>query len=106
MWTLHGNIIQLVSANNFLYVFGSDSINVLSDVRVSSINGETLFSNTNISASIGSDLPDAIFPYFRSILFMNRYGMYALVGSTTSKISDALDGVFPYIDFNYPISAC
>jgi len=37
---------------------------------------------------------------------MNRYGMYALVGSTTSKISDALDGVFPYIDFNYPISAC
>ena len=104
--TLHGNIIQLVSANNFLYVFGSDSINVFSDVRVSSTSGETLFSNTNISASIGSDLPDAIFPYFRSILFMNRYGMYALVGSTTSKISDALDGIFPSIDFSYPISAC
>ena len=30
---------------------------------------------------------------------MNRYGIYALVGATTSKISDALDGVFPGIDF-------
>ena len=103
--TLHGNIIQLVSANNFLYVFGSDSINVFSDVRVSATTGVTIFSNTNISASIGSDQKFAIFPYFRSILFMNRYGMYALVGSTTSKISDALDGVFPSIDFSYPVSA-
>ena len=102
--TLHGNITQLVSANNFLYVFGSDSINVFSDVRVSALTGETLFSNTNISASIGSNLKFAIFPYFRSILFMNRYGMYALVGSTTSKISDSLDGVFPSIDFSYPVS--
>ena len=104
--TLHNDITQLVSANNFLYVFGSDSINVFSDVRVSSVNGSTLFSNTNISASIGSTLKFAIFPYFRSILFMNRYGMYALVGSTTSKISDALDGIFPLIDFSYPVSAC
>ena len=102
--TLHGNITQLVSANNFLYVFGQDSINVFSDVRVSATTGETLFSNTNISASIGSDLKFAIFPYFRSILFMNRYGMYALVGSTTSKISDGLDGVFPSIDFSLPVS--
>ena len=102
--TLHGSITQLVSANNFLYVFGQDSINVFSDVRVSATTGETLFSNTNISASIGSDLKFAIFPYFRSILFMNRYGMYALVGSTTSKISDGLDGVFPSIDFSLPVS--
>jgi hypothetical protein len=36
---------------------------------------------------------------------MNDYGMYALVGSTTSKISDPLDGVFPYIDFTLPVTA-
>jgi hypothetical protein len=30
---------------------------------------------------------------------MNDYGIYALVGSTTSKISDPLDGIFPNIDF-------
>jgi hypothetical protein len=96
--TLHGNITALLSANNFLYIFGDDSINVFSDVRVTS-TGVTLFTNTNISASVGSKRPYSIFPYFRSVLFANDYGVYALVGSTTTKISDALDGVFPYINF-------
>ena len=103
--TLIGNITQLVSANNFLYVFGVNSINVISDVRINTTTGATLYTNTNISASVGSDLPYAMMPYFRSIVFMNRYGMYALVGSTTSKISDALDGLFPFIDFTKPVSA-
>lgn len=103
--TLIGNITQLVSANNFLYVFGTDSINVISDVRINTSTGATLLTNTNISASVGTDLPYAMMPYFRSIVFMNRYGVYALVGSTTSKLSDALDGVFPYIDFTKSVSA-
>jgi hypothetical protein len=101
---LHGNIQQILSANNFLYVFGDDSINVFSDVRVTTA-GSTLFTNTNVSASVGSKRPLAIFPYFRSVLFLNDYGVYALVGSTTSKLSDSLDGVFPFIDFTYPITA-
>ena len=101
--TLHGNIQQLLSANNFLYIFGDDSINVFSDVRVTT-SGNSLFTNTNVSASVGSKLASAIFPYFRSVLFMNDYGVYALVGSTTSKISDSLDGMFPNIDFTYPIN--
>jgi hypothetical protein len=101
--TLHGNIQGLLSANNFLYIFGDDSINVFSDLRVSS-TGATLFTNTNVSASIGTKRIYGVFPYFRSVLFMNDYGMYALVGSTTSKISDQLDGIFPYIDFTLPVT--
>ena len=101
--TLHGNITAMYSANNFLYIFGDDSINVFSDVRVTS-TGATLFTNTNVSASVGTKRTYAIFPYFRSLLFMNDYGIYALVGSTTSKISDPLDGIFPYIDFSQPIT--
>ena len=102
--TLHGNIQQIISANNFLYIFGDDSINVFSDVRVDT-TGNSLFTNTNVSASVGSKRPQGIFPYFRSVLFINDYGVYALVGSTTSKLSDPLDGVFPYIDFTYPITS-
>jgi hypothetical protein len=101
---LHGNIQQILAANNFLYIFGDDSINVFSDVRVDT-NGITIFTNTNVSASVGSKRPYAIFPYFRSVLFLNDYGIYALVGSTTSKLSDGLDGLFPNIDFDYPIYA-
>jgi hypothetical protein len=101
--TLRGNIKAIVSANNFLYIFGETSINIISDLRVTP-EGTTLFTNTNVSASIGTRRIDAIFPYFRSLLFMNDYGMYALVGSTTSKLSDALDGIFPNIDFSMPIT--
>lgn len=101
--TLHGNIEGLLSANNFLYIFGDDSINVFSDLRVSN-TGATLFTNTNVSASVGTKRLYGVFPYFRSVLFMNDYGMYALVGSTTSKISDQLDGIFPFIDFSLPIT--
>ena len=100
--TLHGYVTQIVAANNFLYIFGDDSINVFSDVRVTS-SGTTLFTNTNVSASVGCRHPYAIFPYFRTIMFMNDYGVYALVGSTTTKVSDALDGVMPNIDFTKPV---
>jgi len=101
--TLHNNIRALFSANNFLYIFGDDSINVFSDVRVDT-NGNTLFTNTNVSASVGSKRIYAIFPFFRAVLFMNDYGIYSLVGSTTSKLSDPLDGIFPLIDFTKPVS--
>jgi hypothetical protein len=101
--TLHSNISGLIAANNFLYVFGDDSINVFSDVRVGS-TGVTTFTNTNVSASTGSTYYDAIFPYYRSLLFMNQYGAFALVGATVTKLSDALDGIFPLIDFTKPIT--
>jgi hypothetical protein len=103
--TLYGDITQIIAANNFLYIFGESSINVFSDVRVNTL-GETLFTNTNISASIGTELFLGIFAYFRSILFINRYGVYALVGATTTKISDALDGIFPNIDFGSSVTGC
>ncbi len=102
--TLRTDIAAIIAANNFLYIFGEDSINVFSDVRVNSTTGETIFTNTNVSASIGSGFKYAIFPYFRSMLFMNRYGIYALVGATTSKISDDIDGIFPDVDFTKPIT--
>jgi hypothetical protein len=101
--TLHNNITALLSANNFLYVFGDDSINVFSDVRVQT-TGTTIFTNTNVTASVGTKRISTIFPYFRSVLFLNDYGVYALVGSTTTKLSNELDAVFPLIDFTQPVT--
>jgi hypothetical protein len=101
--TLHNNITALLSANNFLYVFGDNSINVFSDVRVQT-NGTTIFTNTNVTASVGTKRIVTIFPYFRSVLFLNDYGIYALVGSTTTKLSNELDAVFPLIDFTKPVT--
>ena len=101
--TLTSNINQLLTANNFLYFFGDDSINVIADVRVSS--GSTLFSNTNISASIGTTYPYAVVPYYRAIWFINKSGVYALFGATPKKMSDDLDGIFALVDFTKTVTA-
>jgi hypothetical protein len=93
--TLHSTITALRSANNFLYVIGSSSINVIADVNV--VNGQTVFSNTNLSASIGTNEKYSIFSYYRALWFATNYGIYALYGSTTQKASDALDGIWPLI---------
>lgn len=103
--TLHSNINQMITANNFLYIFGDASINVVSDVRLGTgAPIPTLFSNTNVSALIGSNLALSVFPYYRTIAFATKYGFYALYGATPQKISDNLDGVIPLIDFTKPVS--
>ena len=102
--TLHGNILGMCVANNFLYFFGDDSINVVSDVLVNS-SGTTNLTNTNVSASIGTKRVESIFPYYRYIMFQNDYGIYGLIGSTTVKLSDALDGIYNMIDFTKPVTS-
>ena len=101
--TRHSSIISLLSANNFLYIAGTSSFNVVGDVNVS--NGVTVFSNTNISASIGTSQPYSVIPYYRAVWFAAPYGIYALYGSTTQKTSDDLDGIFPLIASGIPFSA-
>lgn len=94
--TLVGDITALRAANNFLYIVGPSSVNVIADVSVNSL-GATVFSNTNISASIGTEFEDSIISYYRSVWFANPYGIYALYGTTTQKASDDLDGIFPLL---------
>lgn len=100
--TLTSSIQQLLVANNFLYFFGIDSINVIADVQV--VSAVTVFSNTNIVANSGTDLAQAIVSYYRSIWYMNRSGIYALYGATPRKASDALDGIFKLINFANPVT--
>lgn len=103
--TLHSNINALLPANNFLYLIGDSSFNVISDVRIGTGSpAPTIFSNTNISALIGSKFPLSIFPYYRTIAFATPYGFYAMLGATPQKISDNLDGIIPFIDFTKPVS--
>lgn len=101
--TLVSSIQQLFPANNFLYIFGTDSVNIIADVQV--VAGARQFSNTNIVANIGTDLPRAIIAYYRSIWFMNRNGIFSLYGATPRKVSDELDGIFQRIDFTRPVTA-
>jgi len=102
--TLHSNINSLFTANNFLYIAGDSSFNVVSDVRTTGSPAVTVFSNTNVSAFVGTNLPLSVFAFGRNVAFATKYGFYELVGATTTKISDNLDNLIPLINFTNPVS--
>jgi hypothetical protein len=101
--SLRRKIYALDALDNYLYVFGDSSIIVIGDLKVS--GSVTTFSQTFLSSTTGSTLPDTITAMERAIVFVNKYGVYALLGASVQKISKALDGVFPRIDFAQPVSA-
>ena len=96
--SLRSVITGLYATNSFLYIFGTSSINVYSDVRVSA--GVTIFSNNNITGSIGTPYPNSIFAYYRGLMFVTDYGVFQLIGATPRKLSDDLDGIFDHVDFS------
>ena len=91
--TLHSSIQQLVSSSNFLYIFGIDSCNVISDVRANAGVG-ALFTNTALSTGIGTAFPMSVSTYYRSIWFASATGFYAMYGASARKESDMLDGMY------------
>ena len=108
--TLKSSIESLYSANNYLYIIGGESINIISNVTVTSPTyntstgaiitaGTTVFSNTNLSASIGTRFGNSVVSLFRTLMFVNDYGITGVTGSSPQKLSDQLDGIFPFIDF-------
>lgn len=100
---LRQSIQGLEALDNYLYVFGDSAIFIIGDLKVT--GAITTFSLTNLSATTGTTLQNTITAMERAIVFMNRYGVYALFGASVTKISKALDGVFPRIDFSQPVSA-
>lgn len=94
---LHDNITALFAANNYLYIFGDDSIDLLSNVTV--VGGIANFSRINVTSSIGTTHPESIFAYSRTIAFANNAGFYVLSGATPEKVSDNLDNVIAAVDF-------
>ena len=108
--TLKSVITSLYSANNYLYIIGGESINIVSNVTVTSPTyntstgaivtaGTTVFSNTNLTGSIGTKFGDSVVSFFRTLTFVSDYGVQGITGSTPQKISDQLDGIFPLINF-------
>lgn len=101
--SLRQRIFALEALDNYLYVFGDSSIIIIGDLKVT--GSITTFSQTFLSSTTGSTLPESITAMERAIIFMNKYGVYALFGASVQKISKALDGVFPLIDFAQTVSA-
>jgi len=63
----------------------------------------TTFSDVNLVTDMGTDMPDSVVPYHRTLVFATDYGVYGLTGATPQKLSDHLDGV--YQNFNNEVIA-
>jgi hypothetical protein len=113
--TLRSVVTQLLACNGYLYIWGTSSINAISDVYIPS--GATpptpTFTNLNLSALVGTDQPYSIVVYGRLVLFANRMGVWSLYGTTVQSISSpdpnneyqsAIDGTWQYANFAQPIS--
>lgn len=98
---LHNTITALFAANTYLYIFGDDSVDILSNVTV--VNGITVFSRINASSSIGTTQPNSIYAFNRSLAFANTSGFYILSGATPEKISDKIDDFINAVRFETPI---
>ena len=101
--TLHSTITGLIPANNYLYIFGTSSIDLVSDVAV--VSGATVFSRSNLTANVGTSAPNSLSSYYRGIWFSTPYGFYALYGSTTQKASDDLDGAISLLNPSLQVSS-
>lgn len=101
--SLREKIFGLKALDNYLYVFGDSSIIIIGDLKVT--GAITTFSQTFLSSTTGTTLPNTITALERAILFANKYGVYALFGASVQKVSKALDGIFPDIDFTQNVTA-
>jgi hypothetical protein len=97
------NITAIRALNNFLYIFGDQSIKQIGSIAVQS--SITLFTILTLSSDIGTSFLMSIQSYNRLVLFANKQGVYGIFGATVQKISDDLDGIFQLTDFSQQPSA-
>jgi hypothetical protein len=97
------SITALRSLNNFLYIFGDNSIKQIGTVTVS--GSTTIFNIVTLSSDQGTPFPRGIASYNRLILFANKVGVYAVLGASVEKVSDPMDGIFALMDFSQPLQA-
>lgn len=90
-----GSITNLIAALQQLWIIGEGAVNAISNVQTTGTPLATTFNNTNIVSSVGSNFPGSVSTFFRTIVFLTQYGIYAIVGATPQKLSDKLDGLFP-----------
>lgn len=90
---LSHTITALRTLNNYLFIFGDQSVRQIGSITISSAN-TTLFTPFVLASDIGTSFKRTILSYNRLVLFSNKNGVYAIFGASVEKISDDLDGIF------------
>src|SRR6202030_3671220 len=79
------SVFAIRNLNNFLYLFGDQSIKQIGSITVTS--SITLFTILTLASDIGTSFLMTIQSYNRLVLFANKQGVYGIFGATVQKIS-------------------
>lgn len=95
---LIAGITCLYAANNYLYIFGTVSVDVLSNVTVNA--GVTSFSRVNVLQGLGVTFNNVmtVIGYGRGVAFLDITGFYLLAGATPERISERIQGAMRVAD--------
>lgn len=86
--------IQAVQTNGFLYLIGDSSVNYISGVQTAGDPPTTTFTNQNVNPEVGSPWPWAVGTVNGNIIVSNAFGVHIASGSTVTKVSEPLDGIY------------
>ena len=81
-------------SNGYLYPFGDSSANVISNVQTAGSTSTTTFNYQNTDPQTGTNYRDTMVEYGRSLIFVNKTGVYGLYGGAVTKISTKIDKLF------------
>jgi hypothetical protein len=99
--TLRVRYTAIKESNGYLYLFGDSSCYYVTNLQTSgTTTATTTYQYTPLDEQIGTPWRDTVQPFGRSVIFTNPNGIYAITGSSATKISDPLDGLFIHADFN------
>lgn len=104
-------ITALRSLNNYLYIFGDQSVKFIGNVTVANPPAGTVgvstteFSIVTLASDIGCPFPMSILSYNRLVMFANMHGVYAIVGASVQTVSEDLDGIWMRVDFSQELCA-
>ncbi len=98
--TLRVRYVGIKESNGYLYLFADSSCYYVTNVQTTgTTTPTTTYQYTPLDEQIGTPWRDTVTSFGRSVLFTNPNGIYSIFGSSATKISDALDGLFSNADF-------
>jgi hypothetical protein len=94
---LRQSVSALEPSNNFLYIIGDSAVYALGDLQVS--GGVTFFSLVNLATDTGTSFRTCAATLDKALTLVDTHGVAALLGAQPKRLSAALDGIYPSIDF-------
>lgn len=103
---MRGQVVRMLSASGYLYLFFKSSIFLISDAYIptSASPPAVVFSFPNVTAQIGCNQPGSPFLMGRDLLFANTQGLWSMSGVEPERISEDIDGTLQYLDSTFAMS--